>query len=290
MKKTECAKPRHACRRMCGPALLMACVVVTVPGCVGPPSRIDRTAEQRAASDPAALMRVAQAADRSGNPSTAAVFYRRAFDLDASNADAALGLAHALTVQGDADQATETLRTALARVAASDSVRVRKALGDLLVLSHRPTEAVAVFRAGLDRLPNEVPLLIGLGVAQDNCRDHAAAQAAYRKALTIEPGSIAGRNDLGLSIALAGDTDTALETLRQVRAEIVANGGEANDLATIDGNLALVYAMQGNLAGAARSARGAASDPTDLAANMKFYSALAPGSGASSGLPSTPEE
>lgn len=256
---------------------------------MSPPARVNQAAETRAANDPAALLRIADAAASSGDEATAASFYGRAAALQPGNADVALGYARALVSQGRITDAVAALQAALPQPSRDNTRRLGAALGRLLILSHRPTEAVSTFRQALAEAPNTPALLIGLGVALDASRDHAAAQDAYRRALAIEPASVAACNDLALSIALQGDTGAALASLRKVRDRVAETGGQASDLATIDGNLALVYALRGNLRRAGEAGAGAVPDSGDLAGNMKFYSELAaypPGSGAvdSSGL------
>ncbi len=243
----------------------------------------------RAANDPAALLRIADAAASSGDEATAASFYGRATALQPGDADVALGYARALASQGRIADAVLALQAALPHASRDGTRRLAAALGRLLILSHRPTEAVATFRQALADVPNTPALLIGLGVALDASRDHAAAQDAYRRALAVEPESVAAGNDLALSTALQGDTNTALTSLRRMRDRVAETGGQASDLATIDGNLALVYALRGNLKRAREAGAGAVPDSRDLAGNMRFYSELAaypPGSGAvdSSGL------
>lgn len=244
-------------------------------GCVSPPPRVNQAAETRAANDPVAMLRIADAAAASGDEATAASFYGRAAALQPGNVDIALGYARALASQGRIADAVAALQAAMPQTSGNGTRRLSIALGRLLILSNRPTEAVAAFQQALADAPNTPALLIGLGVALDASRDHAAAQAAYRHALAIEPTSIAARNDLALSTALQGNTGAALVSLRRVRNRVAEAGGQASDLATIDGNLALVYAMRGNLRRAGEVGVGAAPDARDLAGNMQFYSELA---------------
>ena len=221
------------------------------------------------------MLRIADAAAASGDEATAASFYGRAAALQPGNVDIALGYARALASQGRIADAVAALQAAMPQTSGNGTRRLSIALGRLLILSNRPTEAVAAFQQALADAPNTPALLIGLGVALDASRDHAAAQAAYRHALAIEPTSIAARNDLALSTALQGNTGAALVSLRRVRNRVAEAGGQASDLATIDGNLALVYAMRGNLRRAGEVGVGAAPDARDLAGNMQFYSELA---------------
>ncbi len=260
----------------CGPAhsvTALALAAAALCGCVGPQSRIDVAAEQRAATDPAALARIADTAAQAGDAQAAGVFYRRAVTLDPGNIDIQLRYARALTAQGHADDAIEQL--ARVQAAAPENPRVAATLGKLLVLAHRAGPATAVFRAALRSHPNDASLLVGLGVALDADQNPAAAQETYRRVLAAEPHSTAARNDLALSLALSGHPTEALEQFRLLRADLSASGAPQSALATVAGNLALTYGLQGDMHNAAQTA-AASLTPADVADNLRFYSALAP--------------
>ncbi|MCQ8239631.1 tetratricopeptide repeat protein [Rhizosaccharibacter radicis] len=261
------------------PWLLVAVLLAAgsgLAGCVSPPPRVDTAAEERVAHDPRALMHIADASAGAGDAAAAATFYHQAAVLAPDDPAPALGYARSLAAQNRLGDAATSLEEALPHMSGSGERQVRATLGRLLITAHRPTEAVSVLRAGLRRTPNDPSLLIGLGVALDASRDFPAAQSAYRQALAVEPNSIAAQNDLALSTALGGDVGSALTALQALRNRVVENGGQASDLATIDGNLALVHALRGELRQANEAASGATANPADLANNMRFYSALSP--------------
>ncbi len=260
-------------RRAC-PALLL--VSSLLAGCVSPPPRVNQEAELRAANDPGSLMRIGDAASSSGDRATAISFYRRAVELQPGDADAATRYARALAEQSRTAEAIEALRASLPHADAAGSARMSAMLGKLLIMTHRPSDAVSAFREGLARTPDMANLLIGLGVALDASHDFPAAQDAYHRAIAVEPGSVAARNDLALSMALQGDTGAAVAGLTSLRDQVARAGGKPADLAMIDGNLALVYAMHGDMDQAGTAGGRATSDAGDLASNMRFYSALAP--------------
>lgn len=251
-------------------------MLLATAGCVSPPPQVDVAAEERTAHDPRALMHIAAAAAASGDDGTASTFYRRAAMLRPDDPEPVLGLARGLAGQNRNAEAIVVLQDALPRMGRADANRLRALSGRLLIASHRSPEAVAVLQAAVAQTPDAPELLIGLGVAQDAVRDFPAAQASYRKALAIEPRSIAARNDLALSTALEGDPAGALSALQDLRNRVVSDGGRAADLATIDGNLALVHAMRGELRQAGEAGAGATDNAGDLAGNMRFYSALSP--------------
>lgn len=227
-------------------------------------------------------MHIAQAALAAGDFDTAGTFYRRSALLRPDDAEPVLGYAGSLAAQNRSSEAVAVLEDALPQLSGSSANRVRSKLARLLIGTHRPTEAVTVLRAALARTPDTASLLIGLGVALDASCNFPAAQVAYRKALAIEPNSVAAGNDLALSIALSGDPFAALRALQALRNRVVENGGMASDLATIDGNLALVHAMRGEMRLAREADAGATENASDLASNMRFYSALSAADGAES--------
>lgn len=257
------------------PALLLLSSLLA--GCVSSPPRVNQAAEIRAANNPASLMRIGDAAASSGDQATASSFYRRATELQPGDADAAVRYARILAVQGKNEEAIEALRTSLPHADAAGGGRLSAMLGKLLIMTHRPSEAVSAFRDGLARTPDVASLLIGLGVALDASQNFPAAQDAYRRAIALEPASVAARNDLALSTALQGNTGAALAALTSLRDQVARAGGKTTDLVMIDGNLALVYALRGNMAQAGEAGAKATSSAGDLAGNMRFYSALAPG-------------
>jgi Flp pilus assembly protein TadD len=161
--------------------------------------------EQQVAQDPSAMMRIAHAADSLGDQEGAIAFYRRAAELQPGSVDANIGIARSLAMQGNIDQAVETLQSAKASNP-SDS-RLIATLGRLLVVANRPADGLAAFEEGLQQDPNSVPLLIGRGVALDALNRHSEAQDCYRKAMQLDPDNAAARKNLALSLALDSKKD-----------------------------------------------------------------------------------
>ena len=132
MKDTshKCA-PWHRTLSMLVTALLAA-------GCAS--ERDGTTArEQRAADDPGAMLRIAKAAEQSGDLAGAADFYNRAFILRPEAGDAATGLARTRTGLGQPDEALTSLRAAHAR--SSSDHRLTALLGRLEVHARQPARA-----------------------------------------------------------------------------------------------------------------------------------------------------
>ncbi len=250
-----------------GAALLGGCVPVNPSAS----PRVDMAAEQRASDNPQALDRIGAAALQGNDATTATEFYRRALSLDPSDASAALGLADGQTRQGHLTDAIVTLDAAARHAEGDDRVRIDLVLGRLLVLDHRPDEAEAAFRQGLEIAPGSTKLLTGLGVALDLQRNFEGAEGTYRRALLAAPDDVAARNDLALSLAIRGDDRQALETLESLR----ARNADAAEIRTVDGNIAIVDAMRGQLDDAHRASTQAAGSDRAAARNDPFYAVLA---------------
>ncbi len=250
-------------------------------GCVGPQSRVDVAAEQRAANDPAAMSRIADVATHAGDPQAASIFYSRAAHLDPSNVETQIRYAQALTQQGRLEDAVGVLTQANADAAGPP--RVAATLGKLLLVMHRTGPAISVFRVALAQHGDDPALLVGLGVALDTSEDPQGAQVLYHRALVFDPHSVAARNDLALSLALSGHAADAAEQFRALHVELVEAGATQAEFATVSGNMALAYGLEGDLRGAAKAAAPALT-PADLANNMRFYGVLAP-EAAGSGTP-----
>jgi len=151
--------------------------------------------------NPAAMMRIGEAAETAQDWAGADTFYRRAAELAPDLASASLAHARMTARQGDLDGALVGLREAH-RLHTEDP-DITTALGRMLAASKRPAEALAVFEDGLRADPGSAALLVGKGVALDLLRRHAEAQEAYRASLKIDPENTAARNNFALSQARA---------------------------------------------------------------------------------------
>jgi tetratricopeptide (TPR) repeat protein len=167
----------------------------------------DAAQPAQAMQNPAAMMHVADAAEKSGDNAGASAFYRRAAELQPDSVTAQIGAARTLAQQGRVDEAIDSLRSAQA--AAVTDPRISVTLGRLQLAQGRPNDALGTFRDGLKQNPGSVPLLIATGVALDTTGQHAQAQTCYKEAMAIEPDSVAASKNLALSIAQAAKSHGA---------------------------------------------------------------------------------
>ena len=88
-------------------------------------------------------------------------------------------------------------------------------VGDTLLVAGRAKEAAEAFRRALAANADDFQALLGLGRANNTLRDDAAAQAAYRRAIELQPSSVAAYNHFGAFLAARGRWSEAAEMFRK---------------------------------------------------------------------------
>ena len=94
-------------------------------------------------------------------------------------------------------------------VSADDYLRAASALER----QHQPDAALRAYRAGTRRWPDQPLLWAAAGNAAYGLERFAAAEAAYRKALSLQPDAPSIMNNLALALAAQGCRQTALAVL-----------------------------------------------------------------------------
>ncbi|UPJ51785.1 tetratricopeptide repeat protein [Bradyrhizobium sp. 200] len=150
--------------------------------------------------DNAALARLAQAAESSGNALNTANIYRRIAERQPSVAQPRIDLGRALMRNGDFNGADAAFRQALA--IAPGNVDGEVGLAQVLLARQQHAEALTAFGAILERYPQNVKALNGAGIALDALGRHQEAQERYNRALAVAPEDRAARNNLALSKTL----------------------------------------------------------------------------------------
>jgi Flp pilus assembly protein TadD len=156
---------------------------------------------------------VAGVALANGAPETALHIAQTRLVTDPRDVAALVMAANAQAALGQRDQAMRCFAHALA--IAPGNIEATLGLGRL-TLATDPAAAAELFAGVTTRDPGNVAGLIDLGIAADLLGKHHEAQAAYRRALAIEPDRLAANVNLGLSLALSGDAQQALAVLRPV--------------------------------------------------------------------------
>lgn len=193
-------------------------------------------------------VRVAGAALAGGIPEAALHATRQVLERDPGNVDALMKQADALTELGRPDAAAEAYRRVLGRDASPSREQAREArigLGRVDLAAGRGAQAEATYRAMVADSPDNAAAHSGLGIALDLQGRHRDAQAEYRKSLALTD-SDGTRANLGLSLAMAGDSTGAVEMLRPIAADPAAS-------TKVRHNLAFALELAGDRRGAERT-------------------------------------
>ena len=200
-------------------ALLALGTALLLGACGG---RVDRITEGEGTS--ARGLRVASAAMAGGLPQAALNATESVLSRDPRNVEALLKQAEVLTTMREDVAAAEAYRRVLSREASPTREQLRTArvgAGRADLAAGRSKEAETTY-AALAAADSKDPLgYNGLAIALDQQGRHQEAQAAYRKALAIAD-TAATRSNLGLSLAMSGNTADALAILRPVAMQSAA--------------------------------------------------------------------
>ena len=204
---------------------LVACVVLAA--CSGP------NLFGQAGSDGARSSKFVDAALTGGLPEAALTATRTTLERDPTNVQALIQQGDALSALNRFDVAAEAYQRALSVDASSTTQQTRRArlgLGRAKLEMGAGLEAEAVFLAFITNFPDDSKGYDGLGIALDLQGKHGKAQQEYR--LALARGATDGtRVNLGLSLAIAGDTGQALAILRPIAAAQDATPRTRHDLA-----------------------------------------------------------
>lgn len=191
-----------------------------------PPLQLSRPSPPPPPGQP--TLRVADAALASGAPDLALRVVHDILARHPDDADAWVRQGDALYMLRRVPEAADSYTRALALAPRSNVAK----LG--LGRTKLPTDATAaetLFLEVTQSEPRNGAAFNDLGIARDLQGHHAAAQAAYAAALALTPDMIAAQVNLGLSLALSGQTSRALSILRPLAARSEATPRVRQDLA-----------------------------------------------------------
>ncbi len=161
-----------------------------------------------------------------------------ALAFDPLSSAARTDLARLFMDQDNSQAALDLLREAVTRNIADGAVYA--CLAGLLVRAGEVRAAKDVFRAAIERFPDDAALLVNFGLLWlGQLGDAAEAETLFRKAIAIDPQSVEAQSNLGLSLQEQGRFDDALRhyegrlALRPAAVEYRWNRG-------------LLYLIQGN--------------------------------------------
>ncbi|PWT85229.1 MAG: hypothetical protein C5B58_03390 [Acidobacteria bacterium] len=180
-------------------------------GDVAAAEKVLRQAATARPEDPLLLTALGKLLDRQdGSRLAEAIGYYRA--ARSRSRQLGLALSQALVSAGKAGEAEEVLRDLALQPALLHNYAVPFFLGDALMAQRRYAEAEAAYREALRLRPGSTAAQINLGAALIEQRNYGPAEAALRKALEREPVSVSALANLGLALngqGKYGEAETA---------------------------------------------------------------------------------
>ncbi|HQT46156.1 MAG TPA: tetratricopeptide repeat protein [Acidocella sp.] len=153
---------------------------------------------------------MADAAIAGGNPTIALQVSQSVLASDPHNLEALYHEAAAYYAVNRCEDALAAYRLALSQSPQSSAAQT--GIGRCL-LRRNAAEAQAAFTAAVQDDPQNAAALNDLGIALDLQGKFAAATQPYKQSLLVAPGTLSTEVNLGLSLALSGDSADALQYL-----------------------------------------------------------------------------
>jgi len=152
----------------------------------------------------------------------------RAHEIDPTDPDPLIELARVLEDLEMTSSAEEAYRAAL--LLDPEQTDALYGLGKIYIDQQRYDLAMEPLEAAAQAKSEDPRIYNALGVIKDQQGQHAEAQTYYREGLTHSPRNISLRNNLGLSMVLAGEPEAGLAMLRDVAAEPAAGATAGRNL------------------------------------------------------------
>ncbi|MDR0677122.1 MAG: tetratricopeptide repeat protein [Holosporaceae bacterium] len=182
---------------------------------------------------PAAMIRIAQKARKSGHLEAALNFYNKALKTDPDNCNALLGLAEVYIDMKLLDAATEYIRKSESRQKSLEKASYLR--GKICLLAGDDAGAEREFLKG-----KSADSLNALGAVYDSRGEHKKAQELYKQVISHNPNYIDAYNNIGLSLMLCDKYSEAIFYLENACSLQDANVAYRS-------NLALAYGLSGNV-------------------------------------------
>lgn len=213
------------------------------------------------------LLRSAAAARDSHDYAAAVSSYQTLHAQNPDDMDIVLGLARNLRYLGRLNEARAVLTEAVEKAPANGLLVAE--LGKIALAEGDTAEAVKLLNKAIELDPKSWQTHSSLGIAYDFLGRSEDARRSYETALALSPENAAVLNNLALSRTLAGDLEGGVSTLSAI-------ADRPGVTAQIRQNLALLYALRGNIGETEALARRDL--PNDIAENnISYYRLLNPG-------------
>ena len=225
-------------------AFCMAALVL-LWGCETPTQSTDRPASKNDSPFGDFFRTAAETSQDKFDYQSAAKYYQNLHKRDPNDMAALLGLARNLRYIGSAASSLALLEEALPGNPGNFAIRAE--YGKSLVAAGRGRRAIDYLTELLEEIPDDWELLSALGIAHDLLGESGKAERAYRSALEITPENPSIINNLALSLALSDQIDEGIALLEKTTNTVLSTPH-------LRQNLALMYAMKGDIKSARRLA------------------------------------
>ncbi len=226
-------------RRLLRFAGVLALAGFTV-GCAGP-QHGPTVSPAGYGSDPVSraerLVRYCERLDEKGESITALGLCARAYEINPDAPEPLMKIASILQAMNRKEAASETYEALLQRH--PGHIEARYSLGKVYMETGEPELAALHFNHAIRINPEDPRPYNALGILRDQAGEHEAAQALYRIALERDPGNFSVRNNLGLSLAMNGQRDEAIEVLAELSVDPMAGQTVLRNLEAAYGSRAL---------------------------------------------------
>ncbi len=216
------------------------------------------------------LYQAAESFEKRRDYAAAVSYYRNLYQRNDKDIAAVVGLARSLRHLQQAREAQAIVLRALKL--APKNHDLRSELGKVQLALGEPLKAVdTLSRVDAELEAKRWDILVAMAIAHDRIGMYEQAERRYRQALSVSPENAVVMNNFALSMAQAGRLDEAVEFLERAAALPEATPRMRQ-------NLALLYAMKGDLAAAEQYVRR--DMPPNIADhNMAYYRQLRTGEG-----------
>ena len=212
------------------------------------------------------LRSAAEQSQNSNDYEAATGYYERLQNRNPGDMDAAIGMARNLRLTGRAGEAVRLLTVSLTEN--PSRLDVKAELGKAQLAAGLSREAIVTLFDVVTRVPGDWRALSALGIAHDVTGDPGQAQKHYTAALVVSPNAVSVLNNLALSVTLSGNLAGGITTLERA-ARLQDSGVQVRQ------NLALLYAMKGDLDAAERLLKRDLS--TEIVQhNLRYYQLINP--------------
>jgi Flp pilus assembly protein TadD len=215
-------------------ALALALAATAGACATGPDGSAAERLTFEAALRPASAAEI-EAAERA-DPLTRANFWSREYNKNPEDVAVAMSFARALREMGSHARAAEIVEKAL--LLKPDDPGLMMQMGRIQISAGDFEGARQSFTRVTEIEPGRAEAWGALGTAFDKLDWHSRAQAAYQKALEIEPSRTTTLTNYGLSLVLTGE-------LREAEAQLRRAAAQPDASPQVRENLALVLGLQG---------------------------------------------